>query len=372
VTKVVFEVAALASALANAAKVAPTRGESFEKAAGIVLDITAEECIVMATDTLVRYSTWLTPDSFEGDAQQVSWRLPSRIFADVVGKLRSVRNKTLTLEQPTGQGQIILSHGATKATFMLMDDEKYPRWNPFTPDEMTEVTGLAKAVSMVLPCVAKTGEAPLIGVYLDGQQVIATDRYKFAMSPCQVPLKEPIVIPPAAITSVLKNNDIIQMRVEGSQVYIMPDEYTQISLTAYGVDYPAISTILRRDWPVMSEIPKQGLLDTIDLVSTMTGSDRMPVLICIFGKQQVAIMVANEEVGRIGHVLDTPEAFEMPTRVEKRFNPDHLMPALSGVIGEKLTIGFDPENKILPIYFRGGEGVEFWVSPRQKMATDVA
>jgi hypothetical protein len=71
-------------------------------------------------------------------------------------------------------------------------------------------------------------------------------------------------------------------------------------------------------------------------------------------------------------VLDTPEAFEMPTRVEKRFNPDHLMPALSGVIGEKLTIGFDPENKILPIYFRGGEGVEFWVSPRQKMATDVA
>lgn len=371
-TKVVFEVAALASALANAAKVAPTRGEAFEKAAGIVLDITPEECIVMATDTLVRYSTWLTPDSFEGETKQVSWRLPSPVFADLIGKLKNVRHKTLTIEQPTGQEQIILSHGATKATFMLIDDEKYPRWNPFSPDDMAEVTGLARAVSMVLPCVAKSGEPPLIGVYLDGQQVIATDRYKFAMSPCQLPLKEPIVIPPSAITSVLKNNDIIQMRVEGSQVYIMPDEYTQISLTAYGVDYPPISTILRRDWPVMAEIPKQGLLDTIDLVSTMIGSDRMPVLICIFGKQQLAVMVANEEKGRVGHVLDTPEAFEMPTRVEKRFNPEHLMPALNGVVGEKLTIGFDPDNKILPIYFRGGDGVEFWVSPRQKMATDVA
>lgn len=371
-TKVVFEVAALASALGNAAKVAPTRGDSFEKAAGIMLDITAEECIVMATDTLVRYSTWLTPDFFEGDSKQVSWRLPSRIFADLVGKLRSVRYKTLTLEQPPGQGHIVLSHGATKATFMLMDDEKYPRWHPFSPDDMSEVTGLAKAVSMVLPCVAKSGEPPLVGVYLDGEQVIATDRYKFAMSPCQVPVKEPIVIPPAAITSVLKNNDIIKMRVEGSQVYIMPDEYTQISLTAYGVDYPPIQKILRRDWPVTSEIPKQGLMDTIDLVSTMTGSDRMPVLICIFGKQQVAVMVANEEVGRVGHVLDTPEAFEMPVRVEKRFNPENLLPALNGVIGEKLTIGFDPENKSLPIYFRGGEGVEFWVAPRQKMATDAA
>lgn len=371
-TKVVFEVAALASALGNAAKVAPTRGEAFEKAAGIMLDITAEECIVMATDGLVRYSTWLTPDSFDGDNKQVSWRLPARIFADVVGKLRSVRNKTLTLEQPAGQGQVILSHGATKATFMLMHDENYPRWHPFSPDDMHEVVGLAKAVSMVLPCVAKTGEPPLVGVYLDGEQVIATDRYKFAVSPCQVPVKEPMVIPPAAITSVLKNNDIIKMRVEGSQIYIMPDEYTQISMTAYGVEYPPIQKILRRDWPVMSEIPKQGLLDTIDLVSTMTGADRMPVLICIFGKQQVAVMVANEEVGRIGHVLDTPEAFDLPTRVEKRFNPDHLMPALNGVVGEKLTIGFDPDNKTFPIYFRGGDGVEFWVSPRQKMATDAA
>lgn len=370
-TKVVFEVAAFASALGNAAKVAPTRGDSFEKAAGILLDISADECIVAATDTLVRYSTWLTPDSYDGDAKQISWRLP-RLFADVVGKLRHVRNKTLTLEQPAGQRHLILSHGTTKATFMLMDEMNYPRWNPFSPDDMFEVVGLAKAVSMVLPCVAKSGEPPLVGVYLDGEQVIATDRYKFALSPCKVPVGDPIVIPPAAITSVLKNNEIIKMRVDGSQVCIMPDEYTQISLTAYGVDYPTVTPILRRDWPVMGEIPKQGLLDTIDLVSTMTGSDRMPALICIFGKQQLAVMVANEEVGRIGHVLDTPEVFDFPTRVEKRFNPDHLMPALNGIVGEKLTIGFEPENKIMAIYFRGGDGVEFWVSPRQKMESDAA
>lgn len=364
-TKVTFEVASLASACAQAAKVAPTRGEAFEKAAGMLLDVTKTECIVMATDGLVRFSTWLTPEGFEGDKDQVVWRLPARLFADVVGKLKVGRHRTLTLEQ---DGSVIkMVHGTTRATFILMDATRYHRWTPFSPDDMTEVTGLAKAVAQVIPCALKGGDPPMIGVYLDGEAAIATDRYKFASSPLKIDLKEPVLIPPAAITSVLRNSSTVMLRVDGNQVCIMPDEYTQIVLTAYGVPYIPVEKVLRRDWPITGQVSKQVLIEAIDLVTEMSGgTDRLPKVLLIFGREQIAAMMVNEEHGRIGHVFDVPGQFTFPVRREIYFLPDNLLIALNGCIGDVIEISFDPSNPYFPIYFKGAEGSEFWLAPRQK------
>jgi hypothetical protein len=84
-TKVVFEAAALADALKRAAAVAPTRGVSFTKAAGIVLQVSQEDVVVKATDTVTKFATWLTPESVTGDS--TTWRLPSKLFSEVIGKL---------------------------------------------------------------------------------------------------------------------------------------------------------------------------------------------------------------------------------------------------------------------------------------------
>jgi DNA polymerase III sliding clamp (beta) subunit (PCNA family) len=365
-TKVIFEAASLASALAAASKVAPTRGSAFEKAAGILLDITADECIVMATDTLVRYSTWLTPEHFEGDP--VSWRVPSRTFPELIGKLKTVRNKTLTLEQ---DGQTLkMTHGSTRATFQIMDARDYPKWEPFSPDDMHEVIGLSKAVASVAWAVSKD-LAPLVGVNLDGDLVLATNRYRFASVPCSIPLAEPVTIHPLVLTSVLKNSVSIKMRVDGSQVCIMPDDYTQISMTVYGDPYPPLRKIMRREYPVMCKITKQELLDTIELVMTMAGADRMPKLHLIFGREQIAVMVENDQIGKVGHVMEVPGQVAFPSRHEIRFDPDNFMSALNGCIGTEITIGFEMENKMAPIYLTGGEDLEFWLAPRQKLAPGV-
>ena len=363
-TRAVFETAALADAMTKAAKVAPTRGAAFDKAAGIVIDVSADEAVVMATDTLVRFSTWITPEEFEGEP--VSWRLPSRVFAEVLGKLKTTQYKTLTLQQ---EGNILrLVHGRTRAQFMLMDVSYYPKWAPFSPDDMHEVDGLAKAISQVSWAAAKSGEPPFIGVRLDGEVAVASDKYKFSCSPCKIDIDSPIVIPPTVLTSVLSANGTVAMRIEGSQVYIMPDDFTQIALTAYGVEYPPIDHILKRTWPTTVKVQKQSVIDMIDLATTMTGADRMPTLVLIFGREEIAAMLSNQEIGLLGHVIETPGQLNFTSRVEIRFNPDNFIGALNGCPSSEVTLGFDHTNPYGAFYLNGGDGVEYWLAPRRKVA----
>lgn len=362
-SKVVFETAALADALGKAARVAPTRGTAFERSAGIYLDITATEAIVMATDDMVRFSTWLTPEAFEGD--QVKWRVPSAIFANVISKLKVSQSRTISLEQD--HNSLKLQHGKTRAVFRLMDAD-YPTWMPFSPDDMQEVVGLSKAVSQVVWAAAKNGDPPLIAVHLDGKLALATDRYKFASAPCELPLADPITVPPAALTGILKTTGSVMMRIEGSQVYIMPDEFTQIALTAYGVDYPPIQTLMRDDYPITVKVNKQQLMDSLELTMTMIGADRDPTIVLILGKEQVAAMITNREVGLVGHVVEVPGQLSFDKRHEVRFNPDNLLGALNASPGAEVTLGLDPDKPFGPFLVNGGgEGIKSWLAPRKKM-----
>lgn len=368
-TKVVFEAAGLADALAKAARVAPTRGEGFDKAAGLLIEVNPaeNEVVIMATDTLTKFSTWLTPESSEGES--VIWRLPTRGFPDVIAKLKTVRQKTLTLEQ---EGNIIkLTHGATRAQFVMMDAKSYPRWLPFSPDDMHEVEGISKAVAAVQWAAAKSGEPPLIGIHLDGEHALATDRYRFASAPCKLDLPQPVTVPPHAITGILKATQTVMMRVDGMQICIMPDDYTQIAMTVYGVDYPPVSTLMKRDFPCMVKVGKADLADCIDLVMQMIVADRMPSLRLMFGRQQIAAMIETEGTGLVGHILSVPEQLDFPDRHEIRFSPENIVAALGGCPGAEVQIGFDPANSFGAVYLDGGgDGVEFWLAPRQKLAGD--
>lgn len=368
-TSVVFEAAGLADALAKATRVAPTRGEGFDKAAGILIEVNPadNEVVIMATDTITRFSTWITPESIDGDP--AIWRLPARGFPDVIAKLKTTRTKTLSLTQ-TGDA-INLVHGNTRAQFMMLDAKTYPRWLPFSPDEMVEVTGLAKAVSLVQWAAAKTGEPPLIGVYFDGEHVLATDRYRFASAPCKLDLPEGITVPPAAITGILKSAETVLMRVEGSRICIMPDDYTQIAMRVYGVPYPPVGALMKRDYPRFVTINKAVLTDGIELVMQMVGADRTPSLLLLFGRQQVAAMIETEGTGKVGHIMDVPDQLDFSERNQIRFSPENIIAALAGSPGTEVRIGYDPNDKFGAVYVDGGgDGVEFWLAPRQKLPSD--
>lgn len=368
-TKVVLEVAALADALTKAAAVAPTRGVSFEKAAGIVLSVAADEVIVRSTDTVTKFATWLTPELVEGP--ETMWRVPSKVFSEVISKLKTTMNKTLTLEQDGAT--LKMTHGrSTRASFMMIDMDNYPLWSPFSPDDMKLAAGLAVAAEAVQWAASKGTDVPLTGVHFDGTHAMATNKYKFAVMDCPVDLAQPITVPAAALTTVLKNQNTTLVRVDSNSLYMMPDESTQISTSVYGVPFPsaAIGNFMKRTYPHTVRVGKKEIVDMLDLVCSMIQSDRQPTLILLFGRGEIAAMLSNTSTGLLGNIIETPGQLDFEKRHEIRFQPDIIQGALQGCTANEVEMSFDPSNSMLPFFINGG-AIRYWLAPKQKMEAEV-
>ncbi len=358
--------AALADALKKASKVAPSRGVDFTKFAGVVIDITEGEVVVMARDSEVTFATWLTPDSTEGP--NATWRLSARTLPEVVAKLKTERDKVLTLAQ--NGTNLNLAHGrGTRAQFRMMDSTDYPKWMPFSPDDMQEVDGIAGVANALAWAISKGTDIPHTGIHFDGEIAIATDRYRFATTPCAIDLPKPITIPVGPLVNVLRPNEKVRVRVDGSQMYVMPDEMTQMAFTAYGVDYPPIRRVMKRDYPRMVKVNKAALVDIIELAMPMSGSDRSPTVLLIFGREEIAAMLENDDEGKLGSTLETPGQLNFSPREEVRFKPENILAALGASPGTEVMLGYDPAKPKGAFYINAGaDELEFWVAPRQKQA----
>jgi DNA polymerase III sliding clamp (beta) subunit (PCNA family) len=263
-----------------------------------------------------------------------------------------------------------MRHGKfTRAAFQMIDLEGYDDWTPFSPDDMSQTDSLAGVVAAVRWACAKGTEVPIIGVHFDGEYALATDRYRFAVTPYKLDIPKPITVPHEAITSVLKAADSTLIRTDGSHLYMMPDEFTQISTSLYGVDYPPIRRVMRRDFPAKVKVSKKELMDVIDLACTMIQSERQPKLQLFFGRGTIAASLANQGKGHLGSILETPGYLDFPNRVEIRFKPENLIGALEGCPGDQIELGIDPDSVGAPLYINGGS-IEYWLAPLQKVDTD--
>jgi len=358
VTKVIFETASLADALREAALVAPTRGEAFDKAAGIILDVQGESVVVKSTDLRLWYMQWVTPIAVEGDP--VAWRLPSKIFSQVITKLPLDSKTRVTLTQ---EGNVLkFQHGRKRGQFVLMDMETYPTWLPFNPDDLYEVKNMAAQVNLVEWAASSGTNVPFTGVHFTGEEVLATDRSKVARAPLELEIDEPITVPAGLLGRIIKTTDDVKAYADDRFLYLMPDEHTQVQCSIYGVKYPDMSAVLNVNRPVYVTVQKAVLLDAMQVAASFIVGDRLPIMRTFWGEQEIAVMLANEEAGHLGDVIDVPGQ-AMHDRVEIKFDPAHIMSALEHCPSQEITIGYDPGNIKKPLYIDGGDGIGYWVAP---------
>jgi DNA polymerase III sliding clamp (beta) subunit (PCNA family) len=366
VTKVVFETASLADAVREAAAVAPSRGEAFDKSAGIVLEIQDGVVVVKASDLRLWYMQWITPISVEG--KPVEWRVPSRVFSEVITKLPMGSQTRLTLEQ-TGS-VLSMTHGRKRGRFNLMDMESYQRWMPFDPDGMTDAENLAASLSRVDWATSKGNNPPFTGVHITGEALVASDRTKFATVPLKIEgLDRPVTVPSGLLNRVVKNTDLPRIRVEENHLLVMPDDHTQIKCVIYGVDYPDIGRVTVRDRPEYIKIGKSLLLDAMQVAASFIEGDRLPIMRTFWGAEEIAVMLENQESGHLGDVIDIPGQ-ATHERVEIKFAPENIMGALDHCPAQEIIIGYDPGKLTRPIYINGGDGCEFWVAPTRGVPSD--
>lgn len=365
-TSLTFETAAFADAIKKAAALAPTTGTPFDKAGGIVLDIDPSgeagyTVLVRTTDLDVFRIEWIDPQIAEGKATR--WRLPSALFAKVVSTLPIGTGKSVTIQQCQGENFVRLISGRTRAQFNLIKAEYYPDWPIFDPAELSETQDLGGRLSQVEWAAAKSGE-PLNGVHFRDGLCIATNRYRIACAPLQIPGDpEPFTVPTGILPTLLKQTGEVKVGLSGGQFLIMPDETTQIRAIMFGESYPNVSRILDPFRPEKVQVKKTALLEILNRAYSYSASDRAAGLVCYIGREEFAVHTTNREMGNLGDVLEiVGQAKHKRTRIV--FTPANIIDSLNNAPNEQVEIGYDPEQPRQPVYIDGGSGYQAWVAPR--------
>jgi DNA polymerase III sliding clamp (beta) subunit (PCNA family) len=364
----VFETATIADAVKRADRIAPSKGQAFDKSAGIVFDIDADTglVVVRATNLDIYSMEWVDTVSVGGET--ATWRVPSALFAQVLKGLPIGTGKEVTLEDKTDGRvrQLLLTSGSTRAKFNLMMTDHYPEWEVFDPTGLIEVDDLGGRVAQVEWAAGIKEEPPLSGIHIDGEHVVACDRYRLAVAPLKIEeLDAPITIPAGILGQVMKSEGTASIGVRDGQLLIMPDKSTQIRTIVFGAEYPPIERIKKRDHPQTVKLRKTPFLEVANRVSGFAGNDRFPKLQMFFGKEQIAMMMNTKEVGAIVDIIETPGYCDHE-RFEIAFTPKKLLDAINAVPNEELELFYDTENATAIFRVDGGSGYEAWVMPRRE------
>lgn len=371
-TSVVFETATFADVIKKAERVAPSKGNAFDKAAGIVIEVSpsVNTVVVRATDLNIYSMEWVDFTSIDGP--DAVWRVPSKLFAQVVGSLPIGSGKTIKIEEvknAEGKGHLALSSGRTKAKFNLMQVDHYPAWSAFDPSGLITADNLGGKVALVEWAAAKSdATTQLEGVHFDGTRVVATDRYRLACTDLFIPdLPAAVTVPAGILGQILKQTGEVNLGIDEHQLLLMPDESTQIRAILYGGEYPKVDKIMRREYPDMVKVRKTPLLEVLNRAASFAGADRFPALKLFFGREEIAAMMDNEEVGLLGDVVEVP-GYATHNRVQIIFTPKNIIDAVEHCPNEEFEIHYDHEKPEFIMYLNGGSGYEAWMVPRK--ATD--
>lgn len=365
--KVTFENATIADSVAKTARVAPTKGQAFDKASGLIMELDPSNSTVTLKATNLEVFYLEIVDAIEV-IEAGTWRLPSGILNMVLSKMPIGSGKTLTMEQVGNE--VHLKSGRTTAKFRLNDPTGYPRWEPFDPDKLDVVPDLGARIKQVDWAAEDNFEAAYAGIHLDGQYAWATDTIRLARVPCEAePIYKPITIPAGVLNPIISNLRDVAVGLDEGMFILMPDPSTQIRTVLYSREYPTnrIAKAFDRAWPDMFKVKKSAMLEIMDRAAVFVQKERAPQMTIYIGKSELAVQCTDQEVGLLGDVisLDNQAAHRRSTML---FTPKNLQQALDASPSEEVEFWYDKEDGRFPVKIDGGSGYEAIVMPRRPMA----
>ena len=372
-TTVTFENAALASAVARAARVAPTKGTAFDKAAGILMTVRPDDvnvaCDVRSTNLEVDLVEAVDTIGIDSTETEIRWRLPSALLSGLMSALPVGTGKTVTFRQE--RNTIHIDSGKMKASLQLLPSADYSTWDRFDPEGLQPVEGFAQRIASVSWACAKDS-IPLSGVRIDGEYLLATDRYRMARVPCKVPVAEPITVPLDVLGPILRTVEDAKVEATSRHLRIMPDAYTQIKAILFDADYPQVERVMNMDadFDAAVIVDREALRSAIQRIMVVTArGDRYPLIRLTFTPDAIGLFTRAESIGEIEDEIDAePDTDLTPDGSMEfvvHFTPNFLSDALGGTDKPKVKISFTSTSPRRMVKFTDNEGYEAWVMPRK-------
>lgn len=359
--KIIFENATIADAIGKAARVAPTRGEAFDKAAGILIEVDSEgQVIIRATNLSLFYLQVVDAMEVEGTG---IWRLNSQYLSGMTAKLPIGSGKTVVFEDDGNQVKV--KSGNMTAKFRMIDPQYFPYWDAYDPDKLEMVPDLGERIKQVEWAASTDHEFSFSGIHMDGEYIYTTDRIRLARVPCEAePIYKPVTIPAGILQPLLTGLRDVAVGIDEGMFLMMPDVSTQLKTNIYAREYPpGIKAVFEKfTWTHKVSVRKAELLEVIDRAAIFAQRDRSPKLDMIIGKGQIAVMCSDTDMGLLGDIVEVDGA-DHP-RHKMVFTPKNVTEALAAAPSSDIDLYYSPDETTYPIKIDGGSGYEAVVNAR--------
>lgn len=348
-TVVKCEAATFMDAVQKACRVAPTKGHAFDRAGGIWIEVGREHLAILATDLESTYNHQI-PAAIEGD--ETNWLVPSFMLSGVVANFPLGTGELVRMEEK--DGYLHTYQGRSRSRIRLLSQTAKLEWpthltKPFSENDLRPVEDLTGRIMQVTwACSDEEARAPLTGVHVDGERLIATDGYVVAIVPCRAPVDEPLTVPLRNLAMLVRDaSGVVKLGSEGDRLQLALDQNAQATTTIFNKSYPDMDTFLRRPDDFMATI-------SFDRVATMEGitsllllaqNDRYPRLhLTISGDELKLRLAALGEQGD-SEITFHATGFEGDEPFECELNPNYLRNALATARDTEVKFDFGPDRK---------------------------
>lgn len=380
-TSVTFETALIADCLRKANAIAPTRGKNAAQFAGFFCEIRPDadgggSFILRCTNNEVFYTEQIEVIKIEGIDQD--WRLPSIPLNGVITNLpmgsgRQVTLRREVIENPLSEtgysysNRIFVESGRTKASMLLIPTEDYPNWDVVDTSNFNLVQGFGDRIDQVAWAVAQEGGEPLTGVHINGEQLVATNRFKIAVVDTHVNLGEsdPVTVPMQLLGPILKQIVDVRLAVVGNFLYISPNEYTQIKCGVYAMGFPDVSKKVNRQCEKVVILDRDEIQSCVSRVLSIGATDRQLSLDVTVGNEEMAFYVEGESKTETAEDAVSLKEQAVHEPVSFRFSPQYFLEAVGKSPSAKIVFHYDVTTQKTPVKF-ASDSYSVVVAPRAK------
>lgn len=347
--KTKFYVATLAAAVERASRIAPNKGVAFDKAAGIVLEVDPTEGVaaLRSTDLEVYYREEIK-DVVEYGDEPAMWRLPSHLFAGIIAGLPLDKEVTI---KDDGERQVRIFCGRKQAKLRTMPNDTYPEWERVPKDGLKEVPGFAHRVNQVAWAVDRDN-VPFTGVHIDGTHLNATDRYRLARVPCEVPLDEPVTVAVSTLAPILKNlPGEVMLAADHPNLLVRVGDEVEARCVLLEKKYPDLKRALRDDFSLTVKVHRETLMDAIQAMLVLVKNERYPRMNFDFEEGSISLFMTVPETGDMTDIVEAE--FEHDGLFSIDFTPEFLVKALEAANAEYVTWSLGPDRKAMTSFTDG-------------------
>jgi len=330
--------ALLHEALNRANKVAPTKGNAMDRAAGIQIDFRLDEAHIRATDLDV---TFYQKIPVEQVSEECVLRLSS-VVPPFVASLSMDKNQVIRFFR-NDQKRIIIQYGKTrtKATIPMIVGE-YPTVNWYDYEVMTDASDLGSKIASVAWATENDASGVLSGIKIDGKWLEALSSKNAARIQCEVESDVTVIAVLKSLVPLVKSGSRLRMMTQEGRIIVALDEMTQVTSTTVLGEWPNLVERLERfEFPNSVTIRKTRFAEALGRILSFVRNDRLPRAKVTITNDSIDVVLSGTLNGDVQDSCAISSREGIEEDVEFTFNPTWLLEAIDTFPGASVKIEYN-------------------------------